>query len=117
MDASFHPAVFPLIRKLESIVSLDENERATLLNLPLQVVSLKADQDIVREGDRPTRSCALLEGFTAMFKITAEGKRQITAFHIPGDIPDLQSLHLEVLDTSLSTLTPWSYDGNWVMLV
>jgi CRP-like cAMP-binding protein len=106
MDASFHPAVFPLIRKLESIVSLDENERATLLNLPLQVVSLKADQDIVREGDRPTRSCALLEGFTAMFKVTAEGKRQITAFHIPGDIPDLQSLHLEVLDTSLSTLTP-----------
>jgi CRP-like cAMP-binding protein len=106
MDASFHPAVFPLIRKLESIVSLDENERTALLNLPLQVVSLKADQDIVREGDRPTRSCALLEGFTAMFKVTAEGKRQITAFHIPGDIPDLQSLHLEVLDTSLSTLTP-----------
>src|SRR5215203_4317236 len=45
------------------------------------------------------------EGFTAMFKVTAEGKRQITAFHIPGDIPDLQSLHLEVLDTSLATLT------------
>src|SRR5215204_2675597 len=105
MDASFHPAVFPLIRKLESIVSLDENERATLLNLPLQVMHLKADQDIVREGDRPTRSCALLDGFACTFKVTAEGKRQITAFHIPGDIPDLQSLHLEVLDTSLATLT------------
>src|SRR5215218_7797083 len=63
-------------------------------------------QDIVREGDRPTRSCTLLEGFAAMFKVTAEGKRQITGFHIPGDIPDLQSLHLEVLDTSLGTLTP-----------
>src|SRR5215204_4140287 len=106
MDASFHPAVFPLIRKLESIVSLDENERATLLNLPLQVTTLKADQDIVREGDRPTRSCALLDGFACTFKVTAEGKRQITAFHIPGDIPDLQSLHLEVLDSSLGTLTP-----------
>src|SRR5215204_844585 len=106
MDASFHPAVFPLIRKLESIVSLDESERATLLNLPLQVTTLRADQDIVREGDRPTRSCALLEGFACTFKVTAEGKRQITAFHIPGDIPDLQSLHLEVLDSSLGTLTP-----------
>jgi len=106
MDASFNPAVSPLIRKLESIFSLDENERTALLNLPLQVTTLKADQDIVREGDRPTRSCALLEGFAAMFKVTAEGKRQITAFHIPGDIPDLQSLHLEVLDTSLGTLTP-----------
>ena len=106
MDVSFHPAVFPLIRKLESIVSLDESERATLLNLPLQVTHLRADQDIVREGDRPTRSCALLDGFACTFKVTAEGKRQITAFHIPGDIPDLQSLHLEVLDTSLATLTP-----------
>ena len=106
MDTSFHSAIMPLIRKLESIFTLDESERAALLNLPLQLTTLRADQDIVREGDRPTRSCALLEGFAATFKITPEGKRQITAFHIPGDIPDLQSLHLEVLDTSLATLTP-----------
>jgi CRP-like cAMP-binding protein len=90
----------------ESFFTLDESERAALLNLPLQLTTLRADQDIVREGDRPTRSCALLEGFAATFKITPEGKRQITAFHIPGDIPDLQSLHLEVLDSSLGTLTP-----------
>ena len=83
MDASFNHAVTPLIRKLESIFSLDENEKAAVLNLPLQITSIKADQDIVREGDRPTRSCALLEGFAATFKVTAEGKRQITAFHIP----------------------------------
>jgi CRP-like cAMP-binding protein len=106
MDASFNPVVIPLMRKLESIFSLDESERTALLNLPLQITTLKADQDIVREGDRPTRSCALLEGFACTFKMTAEGKRQITAFHIPGDIPDLQSLHLEVLDTSLATLMP-----------
>jgi CRP-like cAMP-binding protein len=106
MDASFNPAIKPLIRKLEIIVSLDENERAALLNLPLQLTNLRADQDIVREGDRPSRSCALLEGFACTFKVTAEGKRQITAFYIPGDIPDLQSLHLEVLDSSLGTLTP-----------
>src|SRR5215212_878579 len=105
MDASFNPAVTPLMRKLESIFSLDESERTALLDLPLQLTTLEADQDIVREGDRPTRSCALLEGFACTFKVTAAGKRQITAFHIPGDIPDIQSLHLEVLDTSLTTLT------------
>ena len=105
MDASFNATVDPLIRKLESIFTLSDDERQAILDLPLQVTHLRADQDIVREGDRPTRSCVLLEGFAAMFKVTAEGKRQITAFHIPGDIPDLQSLHLEVLDTSLATLT------------
>jgi CRP-like cAMP-binding protein len=36
----------------------------------------------------------------------AGGKRQISAFHIAGDIPDLQSLHLEVLDVSIATVTP-----------
>src|SRR5215203_6375668 len=34
------------------------------------------------------------------------GKRQIFSFHIPGDIPDLQSLHLNVMDHNLGTLTP-----------
>src|SRR5215207_8227501 len=71
-----------------------------------QAVSLRADQDIVREGDRPTRSCLVLEGFTCIYKLTGEGKRQIMGFQIPGDIPDLQSLHLTVLDTTLGTITP-----------
>ncbi len=106
MAASFPSDANLLIRKLESIFRLSDDEKAALANLPMQEMDLRADQDIVREGDRPTRSCALLEGFAATYKVTAEGKRQITAFHIPGDIPDLQSLHLEVLDNSLSTLTP-----------
>ncbi len=38
--------------------------------------------------------------------MTAGGKRQIVAFGIAGDIPDLQSLHLRVLDCSIGTLTP-----------
>jgi CRP-like cAMP-binding protein len=104
LDPTAHPR--RLLAKLESLFALAEAERRAIVDLPLQVTHLRADQDIVREGDRPTRSCTLLEGFAAMFKVTAEGKRQITAFHIPGDIPDLQSLHLEVLDTSLGTLTP-----------
>ena len=34
------------------------------------------------------------------------GKRQIFAFHTPGDTPDLQSIHLSVMDHSLATLVP-----------
>jgi CRP-like cAMP-binding protein len=71
----------------------------------MQVTVIKDDQDIVREGDRPTRSCLILSGFTATYKITAGGKRQIVSFGIAGDIPDLQSLHLKVLDISIGTLT------------
>ena len=97
----------PLIRKLESQgLRLSDEEQSALLAMPMQVESLRADQDIVREGDRPTRSCLILEGYAAMYKVTPTGKRQIVAFHLAGDIPDLQSTQLEVLDTSLGTLTP-----------
>jgi CRP-like cAMP-binding protein len=96
----------PAIRRLESIFQLSNVERAAVETLPMQVQTITADQDIVREGDRPSRSCALLQGYTATYKTTGNGKRQIHAFHIPGDIPDLQSLHLPVLDNSIITLTP-----------
>lgn len=96
----------PLIRHLGHLISLTDDERAALERLPMQITKVKADQDIVREGDRPTRCFTILEGFAMTFKVTGPGKRQIMAFHIPGDMPDLQSLQLEVLDLTVSTLTP-----------
>ena len=95
-----------LLRRLESIYTLSDAEREAIVNLPMQVTDLQADQDIVREGDRPSRSCLILEGYACTYKVTQEGKRQIVAFHIPGDVPDLQSLHLRVLDNSVGTITP-----------
>ncbi len=105
MDASRFNRNTLLVRKLESISALCEDERLALQNLPMQVQDLRPDQDIVREGDRPSRSCLVLDGFAAIYKMTGDGKRQIMAFHSPGDIPDLQSLQLKVLDSSLGTLT------------
>jgi CRP-like cAMP-binding protein len=105
MDA-IHPHTIALIRKLESIASLAPEEKAALQRLPLRLKTLAADQDIVREGDTPSECCLLVEGFACRYNMTAEGKRQILSFHIPGDIPDLQSLHLSVMDHSLGTLIP-----------
>ena len=105
MDATRLHQNDPLVRKLESISALSNDERLALQNLPMQVQELSPDQDIVREGDRPSRSCVVLEGFAATYKMTGDGKRQIMAFHSPGDIPDLHSLQLKVLDSSVATLT------------
>ena len=105
MDAHANAAAQPLIRKLDSVFALSDDERQALMSLPMQVVKIRPDQDIVREGDRPSRCCLVLEGFACMFKVTADGNRQIMNFHIPGDIPDLQSLHVKVLDSSLGTVT------------
>jgi CRP-like cAMP-binding protein len=103
---TLNPKHNPLIHKLDSIFTLTDDERQALKILPMQVVVIKEGQDIVRAGDRPSRSCLLLSGVACVYKVTGDGKRQIMAFNIAGDIPDLQSLHLEVLDNSLGTLTP-----------
>jgi CRP-like cAMP-binding protein len=106
MAAGPHSSHTLMIRKLESIFPLSGEEKQALQGLPVQIQLLKADQDIVRIGDSPSQACLLVEGYTCVYKLTAEGKRQIVAFHVPGDMPDLQSLHLEVLDNSLATVTP-----------
>ena len=105
MAAGPHSPNTLMIRKLESIARLADEERQALQDLPVQVTVLKGDQDIVRIGDRPSQCCLLIEGFTCVYKLTSEGKRQIMALHVPGDMPDLQSLHLKVMDNSVATMT------------
>ena len=94
-----------MIRKLESIFRLSDDEKQVLQDLPVQVESLKPGQDIVRIGEHASRSCLLLEGFTCVYKLTSDGKRQIMAVHVPGDMPDLQSLHLKVMDMSIASIS------------
>jgi CRP-like cAMP-binding protein len=94
------------LRKLDSIHTLDEDDRNAVNRLPLQIAELRADQDILREGDRTMRCCFLLTGLACWYKTTGAGKRQILSFLVPGDLPDLQSLHLSTLDSTLMTLSP-----------
>jgi CRP-like cAMP-binding protein len=99
-------AVEMLIRKLESISRLSNAERQAVELLPVTGKPLKAGQDIVQEKDRSSQCCLLLEGWACRYQLLSEGKRQIFSFHVPGDIPDLHSLHLDVMDHSLGVLTP-----------
>ena len=105
MTAGPHSPHTLMIRKLESIFRLSGEEKQALHALPVQIQLLRADQDIVRTGDSPSQCCLLVEGYTCVYKLTDKGKRQIVAFQVPGDMPDLQSLHLKVLDNSLTTVT------------
>lgn len=94
-----------LIRKLESIATLSDDERGAILSLPARTRTLGAGQDIVRDGNKPSQCCLIVEGWACRYKLLDEGRRQIFSFHIPGDIPDLQSLHLHTMDHSLGTMT------------
>lgn len=94
-----------LVRKLDGIARLSDEEKRAIAHLPVTVRPLGPHHDIVREKDRPTQCCLVLEGWACRYQLLSEGKRQIFSFHIPGDIPDLQGLHMPVMDHSLCTLS------------
>src|SRR3954454_1954059 len=80
--------LYALIRKLEAVAALSAEEKAAVLALPVTIRKMRADHDIVREKDRPSQCCLVLDGWLCRYKILETGTRQIFSFHIPGDIPD-----------------------------
>lgn len=98
-------ALEALVRKLQCEANLTDEEKQAVLDLPATIRLMRPDHDIVRDRDRPTQCCLVLEGWLCRYKILESGGRQIMSFHVPGDIPDLQSLHLNTMDHSLGTLT------------
>jgi CRP-like cAMP-binding protein len=95
-----------IIRKLQSISEIGDDDEAALRRLPIQERDFRANQNLVLEGDRPACCFAVLEGFVCAYKHTGEGKRQIIGLFIAGDIPDLHGMHLGVMDCTFSTITP-----------
>lgn len=109
MKAKFEPGIpaedAPLLRRIESIAKLTDPERDALRKVPMSVRDVPARTDLIREGDCPEECCVLLEGFAIRYKLAFSGDRRIIAFHVPGDIPDLQSIHLARMDHNLASLT------------
>jgi CRP-like cAMP-binding protein len=99
------PDASPLIRKLRQVFQLATLEEDFLLQLNMRVVDHGADREIIREGDRPTECNLLLQGSVCRYNELTDGKRQIVAFHFPGDIFDAQSFLLQRMDHTVSTLT------------
>jgi CRP-like cAMP-binding protein len=92
------------VRRLQSIVELSEQDVRLLSEMPTTVRSYNADDDIVRDGDTPSQCCLLLDGFLCRNKIANGDTRQIMAFQVPGDIPDLHTLHLSRMDHNLTSV-------------
>lgn len=106
IEVSASPEHEHLLRKLLSIGRITPDDRAAVGRLPLRIKTIAENADLVQEGDQPADCCLVLGGFVARYKLLGEGQRQIFSFHIPGDIPDIHSLHMQVMDHSLGALTP-----------
>jgi CRP-like cAMP-binding protein len=98
-------AVELLVQTLARHSSLSSSdERAIRRLLHPRVSNVARAADIVRQGDRPHIAVMVISGMLARYHTAPNGDRQYLSLHISGDLPDLQSLFLGVMDHSLCAL-------------
>lgn len=91
MSRSTHADIQPFLDRLAVRSELTREERLAILDLPGHRLAVSARRDFVREKEETAFSCLIISGLVARFGQLNSGTRQITAFHIPGDMADLHS--------------------------
>ncbi len=93
-----------LTANLQLYGALSADEQKAVESLVVSSRATTAGEDLVVEGDAPTHCRVLLDGQAFRHKTLPDGRRQIMAFHIPGDVCDLQGLFLG-MDHNVTTLS------------
>lgn len=97
----------PLIRKLEQFTRLSSEDKHALVHAAgLRLRTFNAREDIIQEGDRPEYVNLVLSGWACRYKVLEDGRRQIMAYFLPGDLCDLKVFILRSMDHSIGTLSP-----------
>jgi len=101
-----HDAVALFVRRIQlrSVVSAEEVE--AMQQLGGRRVHASRGQDLVLPGHGVNHAILLVDGLLARFDQMADGKRQITALHIPGDMADLHSVPMPLPAWGIQALVP-----------
>lgn len=105
MQRPAHLDLQHFLDRLTSRSVLSDEEQAVILSLPTHSSQIHAKHDFVRSGEQVDHACFVLDGLVGRFNQTLKGARQITALHVPGDMPDLLSLVQPRATSALQALT------------
>jgi len=95
-----------LIRKLENFSPLAADEKRALAEAVSTVRRFPAREDLVREGEPTDGVKLILEGFACRYKVLPDGRRQIIAYLVPGDLCDVRVFLLKRMDHTIAALCP-----------
>lgn len=99
-----------LIAKLNAFTRIaGESAEAVNEMASRRIVSVDRGQDIISEGEEPRTVNLLVSGWACRYKMMEDGRRQILAFFVPGDLADLHVYILNAIDHSISAITPVKY--------
>lgn len=105
MPFSNKPDLQRFLDRLTSRSVLTEEEQQAILNLPCRSQHVQGNRDFVLLGEQVDHSCLVVAGIVGRFGQNADGKRQITAMHIPGDMADLHSVVQPIGASALQALS------------
>ena len=94
----------PLLRKLANFTQLSDEEASAVEASSQDVREFAAREDVISHGDRTGGVKLLLEGFACRYKVLEDGRRQIVAYFVPGDLCDLRVFILKRMDHSIGAV-------------
>lgn len=95
-----------LFLKLRVRDLLSPEEEEALRETIVECEDVPGKRTIVKRGVSLDRSILLLDGLVCRYKDLRNGRRQISALHVPGDFLDLHGYTLKKLDHDVMTLAP-----------
>jgi CRP-like cAMP-binding protein len=99
------PATSPLTKKLKCFRQLSAEEIIAINVLPCRSKQMGVEQVFIHEGTIANHLFLILEGFAYRYKLLADGRRQIMAFLLPGDLCNFRFAQGEPADHSVAALS------------
>jgi CRP-like cAMP-binding protein len=93
------------IQQLQRLGGLSRDARLALGQVNASILSLGARVDFSRSAKNSGTTCIVVSGFACRYAMLRNGKRQILAYLLPGDVCHLPQEGLEVGDHYFGTLT------------
>lgn len=99
-------ALAPFLRKLRSNTVISAEGENVLGSMLLPARTFEPHHDVLMEGSRPNSAVLVVSGWACRYKQLANGKRQILALLVPGDLSEPFGALAEHMDHSISAITP-----------
>ncbi|AWB22818.1 Crp/Fnr family transcriptional regulator [Methylobacterium currus] len=96
---------YHLIRKLGRYAGLSTVDEEMLRQLARASGWVGPRSDLLREGAAPRDVCVILEGWACAYKQLEDGRRQIIAYLMPGDVCSMAAVFPDVINYTTGTLT------------
>lgn len=96
----------PVATKLRHFLPLSAEDVGLLHAGLRRLESYAAHTDVIQEGSEPRYLNVVLQGWICRYKQLEDGRRQIIAFFVPGDMCDPCVFLLDNMSHALATLTP-----------